>query len=294
MISESQLDTWSKQGSVAQSKATYATVRNVLEHEDAPYAGRDYATFLQGSYANDTNIYADSDVDIVICLNSSFYSDVEALEEADRKARDAYYGPADYSYNEFKADVIGQLKKGFGASVTPGKKAIFIMGNGSRRDADVLPAALHRRYFRFKSGTDLSYAEGICFWLPDGTKIINYPKQHSANCTLKHQTTAHWFKPAVRIIKNMRNAMVGKSLIPDGLAPSYFLEGMLYNVPTAHFGTSYQKTIAECLNWLRACDRAKLVCANEQYFLLHPTSPVTWREEMFERFLKAAIEFFLD
>ena len=30
-IPEAQLDTWSKQGSVTQSQATYATVRNCLE-----------------------------------------------------------------------------------------------------------------------------------------------------------------------------------------------------------------------------------------------------------------------
>ena len=39
---------------------------DALHADDAPYAGKAYDTFLQGSYANDTNIYADSDVDIVI------------------------------------------------------------------------------------------------------------------------------------------------------------------------------------------------------------------------------------
>ena len=71
-IPESQLETWSHQGSVTQSSATYNTIKNVLKDADTPYAGKSYSVFLQGSYGNDTNIYAESDVDIVIKLNDCF------------------------------------------------------------------------------------------------------------------------------------------------------------------------------------------------------------------------------
>ena len=72
-IPEYQLDTWAKQGSVTQSAGTYDTIKRVLEDKNAPYAGKDFSIFLQGSYGNDTNVYRDSDVDIVICLNQSFF-----------------------------------------------------------------------------------------------------------------------------------------------------------------------------------------------------------------------------
>ena len=84
-IPETQLDTWSKQGSVTQSQATYATVRNCLEANDAPYATRSKSIFLQGSYGNDTNIYADSDVDIVLCTDSMYYYDTSDLSSVDRR-----------------------------------------------------------------------------------------------------------------------------------------------------------------------------------------------------------------
>ena len=293
-ISESQLDTWSHKGSVTQSAATYQTVRNVLERSDAPYAHRSYSTFLQGSYGNDTNIYSDSDVDIVIRLDSVFYSDLSSLSESDKSIYDANRSPAQYSWSEFRNEVIAQLTKAYSASVQPGAKAIFIAGNGTRRDADVLPAAEFRRYFRYASAADQHFAEGICFWLPNGTQIINYPKQHSANCTAKHQRTNSWFKPTVRILKNMRNAMIAKGRLAEGLAPSYFVEGMLYNVPDANFGASYGNTLVSALNWLNGCDRSKLECANELYFLLNPNSPVTWRQEKFETFLTALIGFWND
>lgn len=290
-IPESQLDIWAKQGSVTQSQATYASVRGVLDRADPPYASKNYGIFLQGSYGHDTNIYADSDVDVVIRVDSVFYKDISSLSESEKAAYQANFSDSTYSYAAFKADVTKHLVAHYGSAVKPGKKAIFIQGNGSRRDTDVLPAAQYRKYHRFSSSSDQSYTDGIVFWTPDGTEIVNYPKQHSANCTTKHQATNSWFKPTVRIIKNIRNAMIGKGYIKDGLAPSYFLEGMLYNVPSAHFGKSYEDTMVNAINWLVKSDRSKLLCVNEMYYLIHATSPVTWRAESLEAFLNAVVKF---
>ena len=293
-IPESQLDTWAKQGSITQSQATYKTVRSVLEGGDAVYAKRDYSIFLQGSYGNDTNIYADSDVDVVIRMDDIHYTDLDALSDDDKAAYQAARSTAEYNYKAFKAEVITQLARHFGSDVDPGNKAVLVKGNGSRRDADVLPSVLLRKYTRFKSWNDCRYIEGICFWDSKGTMIINYPKQHSENCTTKQQNTNSWFKPTVRILKNMRNAMIDDGYIKDGVAPSYFLEGMLYNVPNAKFGKSYDDTIVEAINWLINCDRKSLLCANEQYYLCHPTSPVTWRADNLQTYLDAVSKYWKD
>ena len=68
-IPESQLDTWSHQGSITQSSTTYNAIKGALEDSTTPYAGKNFKVFLQGSYGNDTNIYAESDVDIIIRLD---------------------------------------------------------------------------------------------------------------------------------------------------------------------------------------------------------------------------------
>lgn len=290
-IPENQLDIWAKQGSVTQSQATYATMRTVLDSADAPYKSRSYSIFLQGSYGNDTNIYADSDVDVVIQTSSVYYNDLSNLSAEDLTSYNSARSDSEYSYDNFKSEVTSHLLNKFGPSVKPGKKAIFVQGNNNRRDVDVLPAAEYRKYTRFRSYHDRSYVEGIVFWAADGTKIVNYPKLHSGNATKKHQDTNSWFKPAVRILKNMRNSMIQKGYIKDGVAPSYFLEGMLYNVPNANFGKNYDSTIVEALNWLIKTDRSKLACANEQYVLLHPTSAVTWREEHMQTYLDAVVKF---
>src|SRR5687767_14655311 len=130
-IPEAQLDTWSKQGSVAQSSNTYAIVKAALESAGSPYASKDFSIFLQGSYANDVNIYADSDVDIVIRLDSSFYRDLSNLTVEEQAAYRSSFSDTDYGYQEFKTDVLGQLTRKFGPAITPGNKAICIEGDGA-------------------------------------------------------------------------------------------------------------------------------------------------------------------
>jgi hypothetical protein len=290
-ISEAQFETWSRIGAAATSKVTYDTVKGVLEQAGVPYATRDYAVFLQGSYGNDTNVVRDSDVDVVICDNSIYYYDISELQ-GDAKTRFmANVGSTNWSAEAFKAQVITHLKAQFGQAVQPGTKAIYIPGGGNRRDADVLACTTFRRFHQYTNGGPQDYHQGVCFHLPSGERIVNYPKMHLANCTTKHQGTNEWFKPTVRTYKNMRNRMIERGLIAEGLAPSYFIEGMLYNVPNAQFGGSCSANFMDTLNWLSAADRSGFLCANERFYLFHPTSKVTWRAENCTTFLNSLAAF---
>jgi hypothetical protein len=290
-ISESQLETWSKQGPTSEFTSTYDTLKLALNDTSAPYCTKDYSIFLQGSYKNDTNVYGDSDVDVIIRLNQTFFTDLGELSDEDKKLWNTARSDAGYTLQQFKTDVTGWLTEKYGNDVQPGTKAIFIKGNGSRRDADVLVCAKLRRCYRFKSWDDQSYAEGIRFVRSDGTRIDNFSTKHSDNCTKKHQDTKNWFKRTVRIYKNLRNTLIEKKKITDGLAPSYFLEGLLWNVPEIKFGGTEQQNFRDTLDWLNKADRSKFACANDLHYLFHPTSPVTWRAENCEKFLSAAIDY---
>jgi hypothetical protein len=196
-----QLETWAKQGSITQSSTTYATVKNALESSAAAYSAKDYKVFLQGSYCNDTNIYSESDVDTVIRLDSIFHYSLDELSDVEKTAfNTAYSGGTAYSYASWKTDVTNRLKAAFGTDAKPGTKAIKIIANGSRRNADVVVATEFRRYQNFFSFTNQRYVTGICFFSSAGDRIVNYPKQHSDNCTTKHQATKSCFKPMVRIL----------------------------------------------------------------------------------------------
>jgi len=289
-IPESQLDTWSHQGSIVQSSTTYATISRALEAKDSGFSGKRYEIFLQGSYGNDTNIYSESDVDVVIRLDSTYHYDTSKLSPQDLATFNATDGPATYPYAEFKADVLAALQTYFGkASVEIGSKAIKVKANESRRSADVVVATEFRRYYSSSFGLGPQYVSGICFFTSSGTRIVNYPKQHSNNLTAKHQGTNMWFKPMVRILKNMRSRLTEKGSIAAGGAPSYFLEGLLYNVPPDNFGKNYESTFVAAMNWLLKADRSKLVCANEEYYLRRDSAPECWPCADCDGFIDAAI-----
>lgn len=293
-IPESQLETWSHQGSVAQSSSTYQSIKAVLEAPGTPYASQSYQVFLQGSYGNDTNIWAESDVDVVIQLNSSYYEDVSGLSQAELSAYNSQSTPASYTWNQFKQDVISVLKQAYGSDVNVGEKAIQIAARNGRRKADVIVASQFRKYQSFQSVYNQAYVEGIKFWTLSSVEMINFPKQHSTNLTQKHQRSQSWFKPVVRIFKNMRGKMVDRGLISRDTAPSYYVEGLLYNVPADNFGRTYEQSVMNSINWMLNADRSQFVCANEQYYLCHPTSPVTWRAEKRDAFLNGVVQLWND
>ena len=291
-IPESQLETWSHQGSITQSSKTYATIKSVLEAAGTPYANKNYEVFLQGSYGNATNIYAESDVDIVITLRDCFQSDLSELSDRGKQAYKDAYSDATYTYPDFKRDVLNVLTERFGTDVKVGDKAIAIAANEGRRKADVLAAIQFRRYYKFNGIRDQSYDEGICFFNKKGERIANYPKQHSANLTSKHQASSNRLKPMIRVLKNLRSKLVEDGLIKNGTAPSYYIEGLLYNVPNIHFVNTYGGTFVNAIHWIQNdADKEKLVCANEQYYLLRKNSHTCWNPEDCEAFLKAAIKF---
>ena len=85
-------------------------------------------------------------------------------------------------------------------------------------------------------------------------------------------------------------ALKEEKMIAKGVAPSYYLEGLLYNVPDEKYKSTYQETFFECINWIQQAERSKFVCANEQYYLLWEDSPVTWRAASCDEFLAGAVE----
>lgn len=291
-IPESQLETYSHRGSIIQSSNTYNAIKSVLEAGATPYVGKDFKVFLQGSYGNDTNIYAESDVDIVIRLDDCFCGDLESLSDDEKSVFKQEFRDATYTHTGFKWDVLSVLEKQYGSAVKTGNKAIAIDANGSLRKSDVIVATQFRRYFKFRSARDSEYVEGICFFNAAGELIVNYPKQHSANLTAKHQASSKRLKPMIRVFKNMRSRLVKEGLIYDaGIAPSYYIEGLLYNVPSKKFATGYQDCVDNILNWYHQdAVKTDLVCANEQHRLLGDGSHTSWSQTHCDAFVEAAVD----
>ncbi len=151
MIAEAQLITWSSQGPTGQFTDTYQRIRDNLLDRSAPYPLKDTKVFLQGSYRNDTNVYGDSDVDIVLYHTGAFYRDVSRLSAADREAYDAAYaGVVQYGYGDFKLDATkaGSTTKSAPArrrSIFRATTTVATLTCSSHPNFDAITNSSHRR-----------------------------------------------------------------------------------------------------------------------------------------------------
>jgi len=256
-IPEAQLETWSHQGSITNSANTGNSIKNAIDNYQGFPDGIKYNVYLQGSYKNSTNIYGDSDVDVVVELKSSFYNNLTEEQKALLRLTNATYG-----YFDFRNDVEICLREYYGLeNVEIGNKVFKIKPNSNRLPADVLVCSEYRLYYG-NLHADRYYA-GIAFYTRNPQqRIINFPKQHSDNATVKHQSTNQRFKPMVRIFKNMRNHLVSHEGFSKSTAPSYFIECLLANIPNDQFVSSNQSTFINCFNFLNNNAMDNFMCLN--------------------------------
>lgn len=277
-IPESQLKTWAKQGAIDTAKSTADSVENALNYYDKWPENIEFLVYLQGSYKNSTNIRGDSDVDVVAQLNSSFYNDL-----SDYGKRFLELTTDSYDWSAYRADVLKALTSYYGANqIVEGNKTLKVKATSNRLPADVIACVKYRKY---NSLNHCDYVEGICFWTRNESReIINYPKIHYHNGVSKHQNTDKWYKPVVRMFKNMRTHL------PEDQTPSYFLECLIYNVPDSRFGKSYQGSFSEIIKWLSQCNNQTMyefVCQNEQQKLFGD-SPEQWNVLQAKEFIRNA------
>src|SRR5207245_6287917 len=94
----------------------------------------------------------------------------------------------------------------------------------------------------------------------------------------------------IRVFKNIRSELIERGAIVNGEAPSYFIEGLLYNVPNDLFVSSLSDTTFNILTWFHQTqDRSQFVCGNERYYLLRDSSQVCWPKANGQKFISAAI-----
>jgi len=252
-------------------------------------SAKDIEVFVQGSYANRTNVRQDSDVDVCVLYKGAFFPDYSMSQGL----TGALLGFPDghYLYTEFKNDVEAALKSCFGAaSVTRGKKAFDVHANTYRIDADVVPCFEHRRYLgdlwsnRYESGTELH---------PDsGGAIVNWPRQNYGNGVVKNNATGRRFKAVTRILKSLRNEMVENGHDVAAPIPSYLIECLVWNVPDARFGgNEFRDDVRSAIAFLWKETLSDGACGdwgeiNDLKYLFWAGQP--WSRDQVNKFLYAA------
>ncbi len=283
-IPESQLQTWTNQGSITNSALTHKVLRNALARHSWSKEIR-YDDYLQGSYANTTNIWSESDVDIVIECTSIFFHD--GIDEADQQSLGFY--PGSHSFDDFRNEVINALVSYYGSSYvdSSGANSIKVLPSdtNNRLYADVVVCASYRDYYNRRVT-----AEGITFWnRKTHTQIVNYPKIHKANGATKNSNSLGRYKQTVRMFKNARRYMIEGNEELRKKFSSYFVESLLYNVPNQKFyGSTWQQIFTNILIFLIEAFEQDAVDSfttqSEKHYLIG-NHPVQWSKQNAQEFV---------
>lgn len=226
---EETLTNWTKPPSDSEQAKLENSERMVKEavNEDEKLKKISTETFGQGSYANDTNVRLNSDIDINVIYSDGFYFDLpEDTTESDLGLDKL--PSTSYTFKELKDDVENALVKKFGRSdVKRTDKCIRIKGNTYRIQTDVVPTWNYRRYNK-----DSSYVLGAKFF-PDSSFLgtVNFPKQHIQNGKDKNANTQRRFKRLTRLHRKLRYKMIEDGEIINKNITSFLLECLVWNVP---------------------------------------------------------------
>jgi len=118
---------------------------------------------------------------------------------------------------------------------------------------------------------------------------VNYPRYHLERGEQKNQTprTGGQYKSTIRLFKNFRSYLIDSDLLANGVAPSYFIECALHNVPDHLFRGQYATTVPAILDYLLSTPFAGFLCQNGVTPLIGAGS-TQWSETDFATFVGAA------
>jgi hypothetical protein len=277
-ISEETFGIWSKGPSQTETdKCTNAenAVKKAIG-SSSDLASLNVSVFAQGSYRNRTNVRQDSDVDICVRYNSTFFPEYPAGKTG------GDYGniSGTMAFADFKNMVQKALESYFGKQgVTRGNKAFDIHANSYRVDADVVPTFEYRRYTDRKNadGSD-HYFSGVAFNPDKGERIVNWPQQSYDNGIARNTETGRKHKRVIRILKRLRGKMMADGIAEARPISSFLIECLVWNADLEAFSKdSYTAMIrhiiasvwnntrqdTDCTNWVEV-NRLKWLFRNSQ------------------------------
>jgi hypothetical protein len=170
MSLEDQLSGWTNPSSDTEKDKQDRTERMIREAIDSHKAfnGCSLKVYAKGSYANNTNVRADSDVDIAVeCTDVLYWEESENGVHTPGEPYEGIWTP-----EKLRAELVSAMKAKFSTQVdSSGTTAIQINSSSARVDADVVPCFSFRYYMKHGS------RDGTKIFKTDGSSIVNYPAQ---------------------------------------------------------------------------------------------------------------------
>lgn len=255
-----------------------------LEMRSSDYR-RKVKLFIQGSYANNTNVRTQSDVDIAVVQEEVFQTEYRISGLYPQSDADYNFTQASPVAKSFKDEVQECLKAKFKDDVERKNKSIKVYGNTYRKDADNVPCRRYKDFRNDFSKNASNYIGGIVILADDGQRVVNYPEQHIENGKKKNIETNHYYKKMVRILKKMRYIMSDNRISSTDNVSSFGLESLLWNVPNNKFikYTSYKYIFEEVVDYLYS--NQSLLSTYKEANGIKALCPYSSDEENYTRFI---------
>ena len=227
--------TWSRPPSDSEETKADRAARMINDSISsyAPLNKKQMSVYGSGSYKNNTNTRNESDIDIVVVLQDCFFPKYPQGKPPQSEDL-GHTGGVAYGLNAFREDVGRALVAKFGSQgVTAGSKAFDVHSNTARLDADVAVFLEHHRYTGKKNSDGTwHYLEGVEMRGQDGTRIINWHRDHYRNGVDKNIRTGRRYKRIARVMKCLRDDMKRgekKEVREAADVPSFLLECLAFN-----------------------------------------------------------------
>ena len=288
--SEETLKRWAKPANETEEQRISNAIKMIKEairsYDNLKH--KDIEIFIQGSYANNTNVRTKSDVDVCIMLKDTFYS-----EYPNGYTREDYgFTEGTNSFDDFRKDIINALKNKYGTeNIKLGNKSIKIESTSYRVEADAVPAFQYRNYKIINSTNPNWFVEGIKFYSSANDEVINYPKEHIKNGKQKNNDTHRRYKRTARIFKRIRHQMKQDGIYVKGCISSFLIESLLYNVPDFQFtyDEPWNNKIKDIIKYLQDANKENYVEVSNRLKLFDDTRK--WDIDSVDKFLKQMYNF---
>jgi hypothetical protein len=224
---EDTLANWTGPSNPSEQERQDRTERMVREaiQNHRPLSKSRLSVYAKGSYANNTNVRADSNVDIAVqCHEVEYWNDDSAGAHSPAPRYAAIWTP-----DKLRAEVGAALRAKFPGQVEDAGSTAFMVKSGTARiAADVVPCFDYRYYF--SSG---GFRDGTKIFRKNGDSFENFPAQQLENGNGKNTRTRTRYKKCVRVLKHAESAMVEN--LAHRAVPSFLIECLAYNCPDALF-----------------------------------------------------------
>ena len=288
MSLEDQLSRWTGPSSGTEKDKQDRTERMIRQAIDSHelFNNCSLKVYAKGSYANNTNVRSDSDVDIAVeCTDVLYWKESEKGVHTPGKPYEGIWTSA-----KLRADLLAAMKAKFPDQVdSSGSTAIQINSNSARVDADIVPCFSFRYYMKHGA------RNGTKIFKTDGSSIVNYPAQQLEKGIAKNKRTGFAYKKGARLLKRIENAMAESGAFRE--LPSFFIECLAFNCPDAVFAHStwterLRAMLIHIWDQLQGDepDSERWMEANDCFFLFH--SNKKWTREDGREFAEAAWNYF--